>query len=82
MVPTFISKKSYVLLPHSPFMPIVPEFPYLGDMVARDGSSDGSAVDRRILKAGKAFGALRKCIFSTIRNSPTDHGQGFEALWL
>ena len=49
---------SHVLLPHSHFMPIVTEFPYLGDMVAHDGS-DGCAVDTRISKAGKAFGALR-----------------------
>ena len=55
---------SHVLLPRSRFMPIVTEFPYLGDMVARDGS-DGCAVDTRISKAGKAFGALRKCVFST-----------------
>ena len=53
-----------MLLPRRGFMPIVPEFPYLGDMVARDGS-DGCAVDKRITKAGKAFGALRKCVFST-----------------
>ena len=55
---------SYVLLPHSRFMPIVSEFPYLGDIVARDGG-DGSAVDRRISSAGKAFGALRKVLFSS-----------------
>ena len=55
---------SHVLLPQGRFMPIVTEFPYLGDIVARDGS-DGSAVDSRISKAGKAFGALRKCVFSS-----------------
>jgi len=55
---------SHVLLPRSRFMPIVSEFPYLGDTVARDGS-DGSAVDRRISSAGKAFGALRKGVFSS-----------------
>ena len=55
---------SHVLLPNSRCMPIVSEFPYLGDIVARDGS-DGCAVDRRISSAGKAFGALRKSIFSS-----------------
>jgi len=55
---------SHVLLPRNRFMAIVTEFPYLGDTVARDGS-DGSAVDRRISSAGKAFGALRKGVFSS-----------------
>ena len=43
---------------------VVSKFPYLGDTVARDGS-DGSAVDRRISSVGKAFGALRKGLFSS-----------------
>jgi hypothetical protein len=55
---------SHVMLPRSRFIRIVSEFPYLGDMMARDGS-DGCAVDSRIAAAGKAFGALRKCVFSS-----------------
>jgi hypothetical protein len=55
---------SHVLLPRNRFMRIVTEFPYLGDMVACDGS-DGRAVASRIAAAGKAFGALRKCVFSS-----------------
>uniref|UniRef100_A0A7S0LG95 Reverse transcriptase domain-containing protein n=1 Tax=Coccolithus braarudii TaxID=221442 RepID=A0A7S0LG95_9EUKA len=55
---------SQVLLPNRRCMRIVTEFPYLGDIVARDGG-DGTAVDRRISAASKAFGALRKCIFAS-----------------
>ena len=45
-------------------MEVVDRFPYLGDMVARDGS-DTHAVNGRIEAGSKAFGALRGCIFSS-----------------
>ena len=55
---------SHVLLPGDRYLPIVEQFPYLGDIVSRDGG-DAAAVNSRINAAGKAFGALRKCIFAT-----------------
>ena len=53
---------SDVQLPAGRSMPIVTKFPYLGDFVAADGT-DTLAVEARIAAAGKAFGALRKCLF-------------------
>ena len=55
---------SHVMLLGNHFMKIVEQFPYLGDIVARD-YGDGCAVDSRVSAARKAFGALRKCVFST-----------------
>ena len=55
---------SDVLLPGGRFMPIVSKFPYLGSYVSRNGS-DALDVDSRIVAAGKAFGALRACLFSS-----------------
>ena len=72
---------SHVSLPRSRYMPIVTEFDYLGDTVARDGS-DGCAVDSRITKAGKAFGALRKCIFSSTSVNFTAKRAVFESIIL
>ena len=43
---------SHVLIPGDRFMPIVEQFPYLGDIVARDGG-DAAAIDSRISAAGK-----------------------------
>ena len=45
-------------------MPVVDRFPYLGDIIARDGS-DKLAVDARRQKGSKAFGALRGCVFAS-----------------
>ena len=45
-------------------MEIVDHFPYLGDMVARDGG-DALAVDARIEVGSKSFGALRGGLFSS-----------------
>ena len=58
-----------ITLSHNRFMPVVESFLYLGDMVARD-TGDGCAVECRISSAGKAFGALRKGIFSSTSITP------------
>jgi hypothetical protein len=55
---------SLVRLPNRGFVKIVEQFPYLGDTVARN-AGDGNAVDSRLKAAGKAFGALRACIFAS-----------------
>ena len=55
---------SDVQLPGGCFMPIVDKFMYLGRFVTRDGD-DAVDVDSRIEKAGKAFGALRGCLFAS-----------------
>ena len=56
-------------LPGGRSMPIVQKFCYLGDIVASD-CGDAHAVDARIESAGKAFGALRKCVFASTYVSP------------
>ena len=55
---------SPIMLPNNGYMPVVDCFPYLGDVVSRDGS-DEAAVDARVESGSKAFGALRGCIFSS-----------------
>ena len=55
---------SHILLPAGAFMPVVEKFPYLGDFLSRS-CSDACAVDYRIETAGKAFGALRSCLFAS-----------------
>ena len=55
---------SDVLLPGGRFMKIVFEFKYLGSIISSSGD-DAADVDSRIASAGKAFGALRGCIFSS-----------------
>ena len=55
---------SDVPLPGGRFMNIVAKFRYLGRFMTRDGS-DAVNVDSRIEAAGKAFGALRGCLFSS-----------------
>ena len=45
-------------------MPVVEHFKYLGSYLSRD-CTDNHDVDSRIESAGKAFGALRKCLFSS-----------------
>ena len=54
---------SPIMLPNNGFMEVVSEFPYLGDVISRDGS-DTRAVEARLESGCKAFGALRGCIFS------------------
>ena len=55
---------SNVLLPGGRFFPIVAKFKYLGSYVSRFGN-DTIDVDKCIASAGKAFGVLRGCIFSS-----------------
>ena len=45
-------------------MEVVDRFPYLGDIVSRDGD-DAAAVDARVESGGKVFGALRACVFAS-----------------
>merc|ERR1712185_582537 len=49
--------------------PIVDEFKYLGSIISRD-CKDSSDIDERIKKAGAAFGALKKCLFTNHHISP------------
>ena len=46
-------------------IPIVNEFKYLGSLITQD-CRDGPDIDGRIKKAGAAFGALRRCLFSCV----------------
>ena len=55
---------SDVLLPGGRFMAIVAKFKYLGGFLSRFGN-DAIDVDSRVEAAGKAFGALRGCVFSS-----------------
>ena len=68
-------------LPAGRSMPIVTKFPYLGDFVAADGT-DTLAVEARIAAAGKAFGALRKCLFSSSTITRAAKTAAYEALIL
>ena len=72
---------SDVQLPAGRSMPIVTKFPYLGDFVAADGT-DTLAVEARITAAGKAFGALRKCLFSSSTITRAAKTAVYEALIL
>ena len=47
------------------YMPVVDKFKYLGSYLARNCLRDTCDIDSRIQAAGKAFGALRKCLFAT-----------------
>ena len=55
---------SDVVLPGRRSMSIVAKFKYLGGYVSRFGN-DAIDIDSRIEAAGKAFGALRACVFSS-----------------
>ena len=55
---------SDIKLPGGLFMSVVDRFKYLGSYVSRSGD-DTFDVDARIESAGKAFGSLRGCIFSS-----------------
>lgn len=55
---------SDILLPGGYHLPVVDHFKYLGSFLSRD-CKDNYDVDSRIQSAGKAFGALRKCLFSS-----------------
>lgn len=73
---SYASPKTYdgadlsdIRMPGGLFMPVVDSFKYLGSYLSRD-CSDDIDVDNRIESAGKAFGALRKCLFSSRSISP------------
>ena len=51
-----------ILCPNNSFIPLVSKFCYLGSIIDQS-LSDRNDVINRIVKAGKAFGALRKPIF-------------------
>ena len=61
--------------------PVVEKFSYLGDMVERCGG-DASAVAARITAAGKAFGALRGCLFSSTSVSRAAKAAAYEGIVL
>ena len=46
------------------YIPIVSNCTYLGSVISRD-LSDETDVNRRIQKAGNAFGMIKKCLFSS-----------------
>lgn len=50
------------------FLPVVDHFKYLGTIITRD-CSDTADVENRVKVAGNAFGALRKCVFSSTQIS-------------
>ena len=55
---------SDVQLPGGLTMPVVFFFKYLGDIISSDGT-DVRAVEARLTDASKAFGALRKGLFTS-----------------
>ena len=55
---------SDIQLPDGRSMPVVDRFCYLGSWLARN-CGDARDVDARIESAGKAFGALRSCVFAS-----------------
>ena len=72
---------SPILLPNNGFMEVVDRFPYLGDIVSRDGD-DTAAVDARVESGGKAFGALRASIFASTSISNKAKKAVYEAIVL
>ena len=72
---------SPILLPDGRFMPVVDKFPYLGDIISRDGS-DTEAVHARVSAGSKAFGALRGCVFATSEVNNTAKKAVYEAIVL
>ena len=50
------------------FIPFAEQYIYLGSVVSRN-CTDVADVDARIKKAGKAFGTLRKCMFTSTQVS-------------
>ena len=62
-------------------MPVITKFKYLGDYVSADGT-DVHAVEAHITEAGKAFGALRKCLFMSTTATHAAKKAVYEALIL
>jgi len=72
---------SDVLLPGGRFMSIVACFRYLGSYMSRFGN-DSIDVDSRVTSAGKAFGALRGCLFSSTHINMAAKRSVYESLIL
>ena len=72
---------SDVQLPGGRFMQIVDVFKYLGSYTSRFGN-DVIDVDSRIASAGKAFGALRGCLFASTHISMAAKRTVYETLIL
>ena len=72
---------SAVIIGENRCIPIVAEFPYLGSIVNRE-CTDENDVNARIKKAGNAFGALRKCLFSSSQVRPDVKGMVYVAFIL
>ena len=72
---------SPIMLPNHGYMQVVDEFPYLGDVIARDGS-DACAVNARLEAGCRAFGALRCCIFASSSVSVAAKRAVYEAVVL
>ena len=62
-------------------MPVVSKFCYLGDMLSRS-CDDAFAVAARVESAGKAFGALRKCVFASSSVSAAAKAAAYEGIVL
>ena len=62
-------------------MPVVSKFCYLGDMLSRS-CDDAFAVSARVESAGKAFGALRKCVFASSSVSAAAKAAAYEGIVL
>ena len=60
-------------------MPCVSKFPYLGSYVAWN-CGDKYDIDARISAAGKAFGALRGCLFTSTEISPAAKRAVYEGI--
>ena len=70
-----------MLLPGRRYMPVVSKFCYLGDMLSRS-CDDTFAVSARVESAGKAFGALRKCVFASSSVSAAAKAAAYEGIVL
>ena len=55
---------SDIIIDDQLYIPMVEHFSYLGSVISR-GVTDETDVDSRILKAGSAFGSLRKSLFGS-----------------
>ena len=65
---------SDVLLPGGRFIKIVSEFKYLGSVISSSGDDAADVDSRRIASAGRAFGALRGCVFSSTWSAKLQQG--------
>ena len=70
-----------IILDGNRYLPVVKEFCYLGSLLCRDCKDDRDIISR-IVKAGNAFGALRKCIFGNKNVSRAAKKGSYEGLIL